>query len=78
MKKKSEKKPGREVPELSFKHGQRAKYVQRLPEMNRTITLTADLAKVFPDSASANVALRQIASIIRSHEIRGHEARSAG
>ncbi len=78
MKKKSEKKSGMEMPELSFKQGQRGKYVQRLPEMNRTITLSADLAKVFPDSASANVALRQVASIIRSHELRGHEARSAG
>jgi hypothetical protein len=78
MKKKSDKKSGAEMPELSFRGGVRGKYVHRLPEMNRTITLSADLAEVFPDSASANVALRKLASIIRSHELRGHEVRSVG
>jgi hypothetical protein len=77
MKKKSDARKSSDMPELSFASGSRGKYVSRLQEMNRTITLAADVADIFPDSASANVALRKLASIIRSHENRDHEAKSA-
>lgn len=69
MKKKSKKAAAKDMPELSFKQGVRAKYLDRLPLMNHSVTLSKDVAEIFPDSASVNDALRAVATIIRSRGI---------
>lgn len=54
-------------PEYDFSQGVRGKYVSRLAEGANVIVLDSDVASVFPDSTSANEALRAIAGIIQSH-----------
>ena len=51
-------------PDL-IRHGIRAKYVQRFREGTNIVVLEPDNAKVFPDSASVNAALRALLEIKR-------------
>jgi hypothetical protein len=66
MKKASGKRPTREMmPEYDFSRGVRGKYAQRFARSSNVVVLDRDVAEVFPDSKSANRALRALAHIVR-------------
>lgn len=52
------------LAEYDFSNGERGKYARQYAEGTNIIKLDADVAKVFPDAASVNEALRAIARII--------------
>jgi hypothetical protein len=56
--------------EYDFSGGERGKYAARFAEGSNVVVLDADVARVFPDSASVNAALRELARIA---ERVGHE-----
>ncbi len=53
------------LDEYDFSNGVRGKYVSRLAEGSNIVVLAPDVAEVFPDSDSANEALRALAKIVR-------------
>ena len=59
MKKSSKKTAGKTRPrEYGFKGGVRGKYAARYAKGSNVVVLSPDVARVFPDSTSANRALR--------------------
>lgn len=52
--------------EYDFTGGVRGKYAARYAKGTNIVLLDPDVAKVFPDSASANRALRACAEIVRA------------
>ena len=46
------------LPEYDFRTGVRGKYAGRYAEGTNIVVLTPELARIFPDSASVNRALR--------------------
>jgi hypothetical protein len=52
------------LEEYDFSKGVRGKYAKKYAEGTNIVKLDADVAKVFPDAASVNEALRAIARII--------------
>lgn len=52
------------LDEYDFSNGERGRYAQRYAEGTNIVKLDADVARVFPDAASVNEALRAIARII--------------
>ncbi len=52
------------LEEYDFSEGERGKYAQMYAEGTNIVKLDADVARVFPDAASVNEALRAIARII--------------
>ena len=59
MKKGCKKTAGKTTPrEYDFKGGVRGKYAARYAKGSNVVVLSPDVAKVFPDSTSANRALR--------------------
>lgn len=56
--------------EYDFRNGERGKYLDRFGNGASVIVLDPDVAKVFPDSASANRALRACAEIIQASKRR--------
>lgn len=50
-----------------FRKAERGKYAARYAEGVNIVKIDADLAKIFPDSAAVNQALRALASVIESH-----------
>ena len=52
-------------PEYGFSHGVRGKYAKRYAKATNIVILDPDVARVFPDSASVNAALRALTAIIR-------------
>ena len=64
MKKAGKTTPDREMlGEYDFSKGVRGKYAKRYAEGNNVVVLSADIAEVFPDSASVNEALRALVNI---------------
>ena len=61
--------------EYDFSKGVRGKYAKRFAAGSNVVVLDPDLAKVFPDSASVNEALRALADILKKQERRGGETR---
>lgn len=60
MKKATETQPGEEMrSEYDFSQGVRGKYVRRYREGTILVLLEPDLARVFRDSESVNLTLRQ-------------------
>lgn len=59
--------------EYDFSGGERGKYAARYAEGSNVVVLDADVAEVFPDSASVNRALRAIAEVIHDRAVRKHE-----
>ena len=53
------------LDEYDFSGGVRGKYASQYAEGTNIVLLDPDVAKVFPDSASVNQALRALAEIIR-------------
>ncbi len=53
------------LDEYDFSNGVRGKYVSRLLKNQNVIVLEPDVAKVFTDSESVNLALRGLLPIIR-------------
>jgi hypothetical protein len=53
------------LDEYDFSNGVRGKYVGRLLKNQNVIVLEPDVAKVFTDSESVNLALRGLLPIIR-------------
>ncbi len=51
--------------EYDFSGGVRGKYAERYAEGTNMVRLDPDVAKVFPDSAAVNDALRALVKIIR-------------
>ena len=49
--------------EYDFRGGARGKYARRLAEGGDVVVLDDDVARLFPDSASVNAALRELARI---------------
>ena len=62
--KKEQNKEEEMLDEYDFSKGVRGKYAQKYSEGTNIIKLDPDVAKVFPDSASVNQALRVLAQII--------------
>jgi hypothetical protein len=56
--------------EYDFRGGVRGKYAERFAKGSNIVVLDDDVARVFPDSASVNAALRELARIAErySHE----------
>jgi hypothetical protein len=61
--------------EYDFRGGTRGKYAARYAESNNVVLLSPDVAEFFPDSASANEALRAFAKALR--RIKRHRATAA-
>jgi len=55
------------LEEYNFAEGMRGKYAQQYAAGSNVVLLDPDVAEVFPDSASANHALRALIDIIRQH-----------
>jgi hypothetical protein len=55
------------LDEYDFSNGVRGKYVSRLMNNQNVIVLEPDVAKVFTDSESVNMALRGLLPIIQRH-----------
>ena len=53
------------LPEYDFSKGVRGKYASRYAAGTNVIILEPDLAKIFPDSAAVNQALRALVDIAR-------------
>ena len=49
--------------EYDFSHGVRGKYAARYSEGANVVILDPDIAKVFPDSAAVNKALRALVEV---------------
>jgi hypothetical protein len=49
--------------EYEFTGGVRGKYAERFAKGSNVVVLDADVARIFPDSASVNAALRELARI---------------
>ena len=49
--------------EYDFRGGVRGKYAQRFAQGSNIVVLDEDVARIFPDSASVNRALRELARI---------------
>jgi hypothetical protein len=56
------------LPEYDFSGGVRGKYAARYARGTNVVVLSPDVAKVFPDSASVNQALRACADIISAQK----------
>jgi len=56
------------LEEYDFSAGIRGKYVQRLAEGSNLIVIDPDVATIFPDHASVNNALRQLAAVITNQQ----------
>ena len=66
MKKGSRKPAKKKGPrEYDFEGGVRGKYAERYAEGSNVVVLSPDVAKVFPDSTSANQALRAFVEMMR-------------
>ena len=66
MKKGSRKPSTKKTPrEYDFKGGVRGKYAGRYAEGSNVVVLSPDVAKVFPDSTSANRALRAFVEMMQ-------------
>ncbi len=50
--------------EYDFKDGVRGKYAARYAKGSNVVVLSPDVAKVFPDSTSANQALRLLVNMV--------------
>ena len=50
-------------PEYDFRGGVRGKYARRYSQGTNVVVLDPDVAAVFPDAASVNRALRQVAGL---------------
>ena len=53
------------APEYDFSRGERGRYAKAYAEGTNVVLLDDDVARVFPDSATVNRALRALAEIIR-------------
>ena len=66
MKKGCKKTAGKTTPrEYDFKGGVRGKYAARYAKGSNVVVLSPDVARVFPDSASANRALRAFVDMMK-------------
>jgi hypothetical protein len=53
------------LDEYSLEGAVRGKYADRFPRHSKLVLLDADVAELFPDSASVNRALRALADVAR-------------
>lgn len=53
------------LEEYDFSKGIRGKYAKRYAEGTNVVVIEPDVAKIFPDHASVNQALRSLVEIIR-------------
>jgi hypothetical protein len=51
------------LDDYDFSQGVRGKYVQRFAEGSNVVVLSPDVAEIFPDSESANAALRLLVEV---------------
>ena len=58
------------LDEYDFSKGTRGKYARRYAAGSNVVVLDPDVAEIFPDSESANEALRALAGIVRRREAR--------
>lgn len=66
MKKGCKKTDGKRAPrEYNFKGGERGKYAARYAKGSNVVVLSPDVARVFPDSTSANRALRACVDMMK-------------
>ena len=70
--------PEEMLPEYDFSGGVRGKYASRFAKDTIMVVLDPDVAEVFPDSNSANKALRPLSGIIRDRVRVTGRRRSAG
>jgi hypothetical protein len=73
MKKAAKKKRTPEMlEEYDFSKGVRGKYAKRYAEGTNVVVLSPDLAELFPDSESANAALRALVGVARKSVRKAH------
>ena len=66
MKKISRNKRERDMlDEYDFRQGVRGKYAKRYAEGQNIVVISPELAKIFPDSAAVNEALRALVALAR-------------
>lgn len=66
MKKGRKKTAGKRTPhKYDFKGGVRGKYAARYAKGSNVVVLSPDVAKIFPDSTSANRALRAFVDMMK-------------
>jgi hypothetical protein len=65
------------LPEYDFSGGVRGKYAARFAKDTIMVVLDPDVAELFPDSKSANEALRSLSHIIRDRARKTGRRRSA-
>ncbi len=66
MKKVSKTKRDRDMlDEYDFSQGIRGKYAKRYAEGQNIVVISPELAKIFPDSATVNEALRALVALAR-------------
>jgi hypothetical protein len=66
MKKTSRTKRDRDMlDEYDFSRGVRGKYAKRYAEGRNVVVISPELAKIFPDSAAVNEALRALVALAR-------------
>jgi len=61
--------------EYDFSKGVRGKHASRYATGTNVVVLDADVAQLFPTSASVNEALRAVAELIKSSRIRSRRTR---
>ncbi len=61
----SKRQPEEMLPEYDFSRGLRGKYAGRFTPDTIMVVLDPDVGEVFPDSESANKALRAVGEIVR-------------
>jgi hypothetical protein len=61
--------------EYDFSKGVRGKHASRYATGTNVVVLDADVAQLFPTSASVNDALRAVAELIKSSRIRSRRTR---
>ena len=56
------------LPEYDFRNGIRGKYAAQFKSGSNVVVLDEDVAKIFPNSKSANRALRVLATLIQESQ----------
>ena len=58
--------PEEMLPEYDFSGGVRGKYAERFAQGSNVVVLAPDVARIFPDSAAVNEALRTLVRLSRA------------
>jgi len=66
------------LPEYDFSRGVRGKYAERFTKDTIMVVLDPDVAAIFPDRKSVNMALRALGHVVRDHQRASARRRATG